>query len=151
MSYQRFSDLIHDLCRQMAIPDPEQVLQTGMLEVEGFDVMLDHLEQDPEAAYLNFCYGIVTSGRSLKVYRLLLEANLVIYAQDQAQLGMEEDTGSVVMIVRVPFGADVDGAWLVDLLAHYAQHGRYWRDNIFQTNDQMYDNIADGSYLWIRA
>jgi hypothetical protein len=151
MSLERFNFLIQDLCDSIGIPDAERILETRMLEVEGFDVMVDHIEEDPNAAYLNFHYGIVTSGRTLKVFRLLLEANLVIYAQDQAQLGLEEETGGIVMIVRVPFGDEVNGEWLVDLLAHYAEHGRYWRENIFQTDDEMFENIANGSYVWMRA
>jgi len=151
MSLDRFTALIRDLCEQMAIPDPDHILETRMLEVEGFDVMVDYFEEDADALHLNFCYGIVTSGRTLKVFRLLLEANLVIYAQDQAQLGLEAETGGIVMIVRVAFNDQIDGLWLADLLGHYAEHGRYWRDNIFQTDDEMFENIAEGSYLWMRV
>jgi hypothetical protein len=85
------------------------------------------------------------------VFRLLLEANLLIYAQDQAQLGMDADTGCIVMIVRVEFHDGLDGDGLAGLLGHYAQHGRYWRDNIFQTDDEMFEQIADGSYLWMKV
>ena len=105
----------------------------------------------PGALYLHFNYGTISSGRTLKAFRLLLEANLMIYAQDQAQLGMDAETGGIVMIVRVEFGDDVGGDWLCELLAHYAEHGRYWRDNIFQMNDDMFEQVANGSYLWIKA
>ena len=135
----------------MDIPDVEAVLEHRTLAVEGFDVLVDHVDADPHALYLQFNYGIVSSGRTLKAFRLLLEANLMIYAQDQAQLGMDADTGGIVMIVRVEFGDEVGGEWLTGLLAHYAEHGRYWRDNIFQTDDDMFEQVANGSYLWIKA
>jgi hypothetical protein len=94
----------------MDIPDADAVLQHRMLEVEGFDVLVDYVEADPNALYLHFNYGIVSSGRTLKAFRLLLEANLVVYAQDQAQLGMDAETGGIVMIVRVEFCDGVAGA-----------------------------------------
>ena len=151
MSAARFEAVLHDLCVSLAIPDPAAVLEHRTLEIEGFDVLVDHVEADPGALYLHFNYGTISSGRTLKAFRLLLEANLMIYAQDQAQLGMDAETGGIVMIVRVEFGDDVGGDWLCELLAHYAEHGRYWRDNIFQMNDDMFEQVANGSYLWIKA
>jgi hypothetical protein len=151
VSQDRFNHLIRELCDCIGIPDADRILETRMLEVEGFDVLTDYFENDPEAIYLNFHYGVVLAGRTLKVYRLLLEANLVIYAQDQAQLGMDEASGGIVLIVRVPLTDEVNGQWLVDLLGHYAEHGKYWRENIFKTEDDMFENIANGSYVWIRA
>ena len=151
MSLDRFSSLVRDLCELLGLPDAEAILESRLLEVEGFDVLIDFIEEDQSAIYLNFYYGIVTSGRTLNVFRLLLEANLAIYAQDQAQLGLDEETGGVVMIVRVPFCDEVNAEWLANLLGHYAEHGRYWKDNIFQADDEMFENIADGSYVWLRA
>ena len=55
----------------------------------------------------------------------MLEANLLIYAQDQAQLGIDADTGSAVLILRLPFTDGLDGARLAALLEHYAEHSRY--------------------------
>ena len=121
------------------------------MEVNGFDVAIDFFEPDPAAIYLNFEYGIVNSGRTLRIFRLLLEANLMIYAQDQAQLGLDSDTGGIVLIVRVPLTDEVDGPWLGELLDHYAEHGRYWRESIMLSSDEMFDNLASGSYVWIRA
>jgi hypothetical protein len=151
VSEARFEAVLRDLCASMEIADADAVLDHRTLDVEGFDVLVDHAEADPNALYLHFNYGIVSSGRTLKAFRLLLEANLVVYAQDQAQLGMDAETGGIVMIVRVEFCDEVGGDWLTELLAHYAEHGRYWRDNIFQLDDDMFEQVANGSYLWIKA
>lgn len=122
----------------------------------GFEVYL-HLptpqpgdDAQQEALYLRIAYGLPPAGRTLTVFRLLLEANLSVYAQDQAQLGLN-DNGVIVLIVRVPLDDDVDGAWICDLLAHYAEHGRYWNNNIFVAHDEMFEGIATGNYLWLRA
>ncbi len=79
----------------------------------------------------------------------MLEANLLIYAQDQAQLGM--DTGCVVLIVRAPFADDLDGETLADMLSHYADHGRYWRQNIVKSSDERFEGIATGEFVWLRT
>ena len=151
MSYERFTELVTELCGVIDLPDAQAVLTRGVIEVEGFDVRLNNFDNDPEAMYLNFDYGIVTAGRTLRVFRLLLEANLTVYAQDQAQLGLDPETGGIILIVRVPLGDSIDGTWLAETLTHYTEHGRYWRDNIATSTDEMFNGICAGDYFWIRA
>ncbi|WP_322040707.1 CesT family type III secretion system chaperone [Burkholderia diffusa] len=151
MSSGLYTSLITDLCAAVGLPDVNQVLETRSVQVEGFDVRLDHFETDPGALYVNFQFGTVTAGRTLIVFRLMLEANLLIYAQDQAQLGLDTDTGGIVLIVRVPFGDDLDGQAVADLLSHYAEHGRYWQSNIIESSDEMFEGIAAGEFIWLRA
>lgn len=151
MSTERYEALLLDLCRVVNFGDPNYVLQTRSMQVEGFDVQFEHFEEDIHAMYLNFHYGTVTAGRTLVVFRLMLEANLLIYAQDQAQLGLDSDTGGAILIIRVMMSGEVSGEWLADLLAHYAEHGRYWRKNIFESTDEMFEGIASGQFAWIRA
>lgn len=151
MSFERYRHLVQDLCRVVGMPDPNAVLERGMLEVEGFEFHVANFENDPGALYLNIHYGIVTAGRTLRIFRLLLEANLSVYAQDQAQLGLNADTGGIVLIVRVPMGDSIDGEWLAETITHYVEHGRYWRDNIVNSTDEMFVGICAGDYFWIRA
>jgi hypothetical protein len=151
MSIDFYTTLIRELCEAVCLPDAEWVLETRSIEVEGFDVRLDHFDNDPDALYVNFQYGGVVAGRSLTIFRLMLEANLLIYAQDQAQLGMDSDTGGIVLILRVPFADDLNGEVIADLLSHYAEHGRYWRQNIIESSDEMFEGIAAGEFMWLRA
>jgi hypothetical protein len=151
MSSDLYATLIGELCAAVGLPDADHVLETRSIEVEGFDVRLDHFDTDEEALYVTFQYGAVSAGRALTVFRLMLEANLLIYAQDQAQLGMDTDTGCVVLIVRVPFADDLDGETLADMLSHYADHGRYWRQNIVESSDERFEGIAAGEFVWLRA
>ncbi|MBR8130771.1 CesT family type III secretion system chaperone [Burkholderia ambifaria] len=151
MSIELYADIVREVCGIVGLPDAEHVLRTRTIEVEGFEVQLDHFENDPQAMYVNFHYGTITAGRTLVVFRLLLEANLVIYAQDQAQLGLDTDTGGIVLIVRLPLEHDVNGNTVADLLSHYAEHGRYWRSNIIESSDEMFQGIVAGDYFWLRA
>ncbi|PLZ00280.1 molecular chaperone Tir [Burkholderia sp. WAC0059] len=151
MSLERYTEVVRDLCQAVDLPDPDYVLETRTIEVEGFDVHLDYFENDLDALYVTFHYGTVTAGRTLTVFRLMLEANLLIYAQDQAQLGLDADTGGIVLIIRLPFSPDLDGPMVADLLAHYAEHGRYWRNDIIEATDEMFDGLVSGEYFWLRA
>jgi hypothetical protein len=151
MSSERYTELITELCATVGLADVDHVLSTRSIEVEGFDVRLDYFERDLDAMYANFHFGTVTAGRTLVVFRLMLEANLLIYAQDQAQLGLDTDTGGIVLVLRLPFDGGLSGESLADLLAHYAEHGRYWRQNIVESSDEMFDGIASGEYMWLRA
>lgn len=151
MSTERYTQVMTELCEVVGLPDVDHVLDKRCIEVEGFDVRLDYFDRDLDAMYANFHYGTVTAGRTLVVFRLMLEANLLVYAQDQAQLGLDTDTGGIVLVLRLPFGDDLTGELLAELLAHYAEHGRYWRSNIVESSDEMFEGIASGQYFWLRA
>ncbi|HEV3426185.1 MAG TPA: CesT family type III secretion system chaperone [Paraburkholderia sp.] len=151
MSLERRNELIRELCELRGIGDAEHVIGNGVVSIDDFDIAVDYFEEDPAAIYINFQYGIVTGGRTLRVFRLLLEANLSVYAQDQAQLGVEAETGGVVLVVRGILDENTDGQWLVDTIEHYVEHGRYWRENILLSDDEMFRHLSDGAYIWIRA
>ncbi|PPU95699.1 4-hydroxyphenylacetate 3-monooxygenase [Xanthomonas hyacinthi] len=125
-------------------------------ESDGFQITLRYpdpaaLAESDAAMYLLVGFGVMPPGRTLQAFRLMLEANLSVYAQDQAQLGLEPASGEVVLIARVALDADIDGGWLADLVNHYVQHGRYWRDTILACTDEMYAALCTGEYLWIRV
>ncbi|MEM5383962.1 CesT family type III secretion system chaperone [Paraburkholderia phymatum] len=151
MSEDRYVELVASLCETVGLPDVEHVLETRSIEVGGLDVRLDCFGEDPYAIYLSFDFGAVTAGRVLTVYRLMLEANLLVYAQDQAQLGLDSDYGNVVLQVRVPFADAPSGETLADLLAHYSEHGTYWKQCILEASDESFEAIATGNFSWIRA
>jgi len=151
MSLERRNELIRELCKLRGIGDAEHVVKTGVVNIDDFDIAIDFFQEDAAAIYVNFQFGVVSGGRTLRVFRLLLEANLSVYAQDQAQLGVEAETGGVVLVVRGVLEANTDGQWLVELIEHYVEHGRYWRESILLSDDEMFRHLSDGNYVWIRA
>ncbi|KVE37983.1 CesT family type III secretion system chaperone [Burkholderia sp. TSV86] len=151
MSSERYVALISELCETVGLTDIDHVLRTRTIEVDGFDVRLEYFEHDLDAMYINFSFGTMTSGRTLVVFRLMLEANLLIYAQDQAHLGLDADTGGIILALRFPFDMGITGQAIAELLAHYAGHGRYWRQNILESSDEMFEGIASGVFSWLRA
>ncbi|SDI40105.1 CesT family type III secretion system chaperone [Paraburkholderia phenazinium] len=151
MSLERRDQLIRELCDLRGIGDAEHVITHGVVCIDDFDIAIDYFDEDPAAIYVNFQFGVISGGRTLRVFRLLLEANLSVYAQDQAQLGVEAETGGVVLVVRGMLDDDADGPWLVEMIEHYVEHGRYWRENILLSDDEMFRHLSDGAYIWIRA
>jgi hypothetical protein len=151
MNHARYVQLVEELCATIGVPDAKHVLETGTVSCEGFSIKLEHVDTDPEAMYLEFDFGITTAGRTLRIFRLMLESNLLVYAQDQAQLALNPDTGGALLILRVPMTDDIDGPWLADTFIHYAEHGRYWRDNMSSSEEEMFEGIANGDYVWLRA
>ena len=151
MSHDRFVELVAELCAVRDEPDVEGILAGGCLAVQDFEVLLNNFQGDEQAIYLSFNFGVLSAGRSLQVFRLMLEANLSVYAQDQAQLGLDADTGCVQLIVRIPMVDGVDGGWLSETLEHYVEHGRYWKDTIVSATDEMFQGLCAGQFQWIRA
>jgi Tir chaperone protein (CesT) family len=151
MSYERFEALIGQLCEAIDRPDVRGVLAHGSVEVKGFVVLLRHYQSDPSALYLGFNYGAITSGRSLAMFQLMLEANLTVYAQDQAQMGLDPDTGCALLLARVPMGDDIDGAWLAQTFEHYVEHGLYWRENMLNSPDEIFQGLCSGQYTWMKV
>ena len=151
MSLDQYAEVVREMCAVVGLHDVNTVLERGFIEVENFEVALAHYDTDPSAMYINFNFGIISAGRTLSVFRLMLEANLTIYAQDQAQLGIDPETGVVLLMLRAPLGNDVNGQWLADTFIHYAEHGRYWRDNIFNAKDDAYEGLCAGEYNWMKV
>ena len=82
MSLERRDELIREICALRDVPGADEVLARGVLDIDGFDVAVDHFEEDGDAVYVTFQYGVVTAGRTLRVFRLLLEARRRTLAQE---------------------------------------------------------------------
>jgi hypothetical protein len=151
MSEEVLNTLLESVAAQVGLGDPAPVVAARKIEVGGFECSFEISESDADALYLLFDFGIATAGRTLRLFSAMLEANLTTYAQDQAQLGIDVGSGVAMLIVRIPGVQNIDVEWLVDTLAHYSEHGLYWRDTIFQATDEMFEGISCGDFEWIRA
>lgn len=152
MSQERFFSLIEGMCNSLGLVSSEDVLQQGFLMHRDFEVFVNHYAtSDPDALYMGFNFGVVQAGRTLRIYRLLLEANLAVYAQDQAHLGLDGEMSTVRLVVRQPMVSELTGEWLAQSLDHYTEHGLYWRQSLINSPDEMFAGICSGDYQWIRV
>ncbi len=151
MSRERYVSLVEELCKELEIADTAAVLQRCAMEVAGYEVLLTHMSSDENAMYMNFNFGIVSGGRTLHAFHMMLQSNMTLYAQDQAQLGVHPETGSPLLIVRVPMTDEIDGPWLADTFNHYCEHGRYWRQNLHDAHDEENMVMPHTHFIWMRA
>ncbi len=151
MDYEAdFKALLAALGAELGVPASSAWIERRCLTLGGYDVRFHYGAGDPEAFHIHFDFGICTPGRTLTVYRLMLESNLLVYAQDQAQMGVDNATGAMVLLTRVSLLEPVQVQWLAETLLHYLEHGRYWREKIMTSPDEMFEGIGDGDYAWIR-
>jgi hypothetical protein len=151
MSAERYAELVRALCETAKLGDPELAVESGCVEIDGHRLLLQYHENDGEAMYLCFDFGPVATARVHRVLRLMLEANMSLYAQDQAQFALDAETGAVLLSVRVPMTESIDGAWMAETCTHYTEHGKYWRDNLSNAGDDAFNGLCEGRYMWIRA
>jgi len=147
----RFAELVQGLCDAAGLEDAQTALAHEAVEIDGWMVRLIHSESDPDALYMYFDFGTVSTGRRIRCFQLMLEANLTLYAQDQAQLCLDADTGHALLTVRVHMSDELDGAWMMSTCNHYSEHGKYWRDNISNACDDAFNGLCEGHYMWMRT
>jgi hypothetical protein len=150
MSQQRYIELVAGLCQAVNLGDPGAALERGAVEVDGFTIQLRYHENDPQAMYINLELGPIATQRILRIFQLMLESNLTLYAQDQAQLGLDE-SNNALLCVRIPISDELDGTWMAETCAHYTEHGRYWRTNLSNASDDMFNGLCEGRYMWMRT
>jgi len=151
MSREKYESLVRSMCEIVGAPSADLVLQRGALVIGGYEILLAHYSNDENAMYVNFNFGITSGGRTQRAFELMLQSNLSIYSQDQAQLGVNPDTGGLLLIIRVPMNDDTDGAYLAETFNHYVEHGKYWRENVHAIHDEMYHPPAPQVCVWMRA
>ncbi|WPB57937.1 CesT family type III secretion system chaperone [Xylophilus sp. GOD-11R] len=146
----KLTDLLREFCDTVGLYPPE-ILRRKQVQVKGMEVNFTRPAAGAEHFFFSYQFGAIAAGRTLKVFRLMLEANILVYAKDDAVIGMDPDTGGVVLSVRGTFGPGATGRWLADTLAHFAEHAIYWRKNILDCIDEMFNGISSGKYQWMRA
>jgi hypothetical protein len=144
-------DLLSDFCQCVGLPDASTVIELRMVQVKGMEVGFEVFDDDPDYFQIQFRFGSIAAGRALRVFRLMLEANLLVYAKDNAQFAMDPDTSDSVLLLRVPFAEQTTGQWLAETLSHYAAHVEYWKNNILSCEDEQFNGVASGEYQWLRA
>jgi Tir chaperone protein (CesT) family len=150
MADDRLKTLLQDFCDTVGLY-PVEVLRRRQLVVKGIDVVFTELPEDEQHCYAAFQFGALAAGRSLKIFRLMLESNVLVYAKELAVMGMDTDSGGVVLTLRIAYGETTTGSWLADNLAYFAEHAIYWKKNIMDCADERFNGITSGTYTWIQA
>lgn len=148
---ESLTHLLRDLCQCVGLPDPETVIARRMVQVRGMEVGFEVFDDAPDHFQIHFRFGAIAAGRALRVFSLMLEANLLVYAKDNAHFALDPDTAESLLLMRVAFSESTTGKWLADTLMHYAEHCKYWKNNILSCEDEQFNGVASGEYQWLRV
>lgn len=144
--------LLCAICRVVDIEDVGSVVSQRRMTINGLEVRFWEIEQAGVARiFAQFDLGAVPPGRTLQAWRLVLEANGVLYATSPARMALGPETGAVLLVVELEGVGEDAGADSATRLEHFAQHGLYWQLNILSSTDEQFDGIASGTYVWIRC
>ena len=143
--------LLRDFCQCVGLPDAETVIARRMVQVRGMEVGFEVFDDEPDHFQIHFRFGSIAAGRALRIFSVMLEANLLVYAKDDAHFALDPDTAESLLLLRVAFCESSTGKWLADTLVHYAEHGQYWKNNILNCEDEQFNGVASGEYKWLKA
>lgn len=104
---EHYVQLLSGLANYLGLPSPEDFLASEELVINGQSIAfvfepLDPNEPEAGDLLLFAVLGAPAADRQANVHRLLLEANNLWSGTSGATLGLQQDTGNVVMATRLP-------------------------------------------------
>jgi len=127
----RYDELLTGLARHLGLPDPDSLLRTQELVVDGqrLGFAFEPLDaNEPETGDL-VCFAVLGKPQAAveaRVHRLLLEGNNLWAGTGGATLGVQRDSGAVVLAVRMPVEA-LSAESLADDLDGFLAVAGFWR------------------------
>lgn len=124
---QTYEQILRSLAVDVGL-DPEELLSTEEIVVDHETIGLQ-LDGDPQSGDLVFfaVLGKPSAGGRERVLRTLLEANHFWIGTGGCTLGLQPETGNVILCGRIRL-EDIDGPQLAGLLDAFADTSAYWRD-----------------------
>lgn len=104
---EQYLQLLSGLANHLGLPSPDDFLASEELVINGQNIgfvfePLDPNEPQAGDVLLLAVLGAPAAHRQPDVHRLLLEANNLWSGTSGATLGLQQDTGNVVMATRLP-------------------------------------------------
>lgn len=121
-----YNDLLRDFANHVGV-DPEVFGKTQEIVVDGIAVGLDFEGTDDFADVLYFCnVGAPSDARQAEVYKVLLQANNLWAGTGGATIGVQQDTGNVVIAGRMDLeGLSPEG--LAALVDAFVDTASFWK------------------------
>lgn len=125
-SPQAYEDLLSAFAARVGL-DPRAFLKTQELVIEGLHIGLTYAGQGGAGDLLYFAnLGAPAAGREAVVYKALLQANHMWAGTGGATLGVQMDTGNVVLAGQLDF-RELGPEGLAGLLDAFAETAIFWR------------------------
>lgn len=131
---EQYLQLLSGLANYLGLPSPEDFLASEELVINGQNIgfvfePLDPNEPEAGDVLLFAVLGAPPAHRQSDIYRLLLEANNLWSGTSGATLGLQQDTGNVVMATRLP----VEGLLaeqLAGILETFLDTALFWKATV---------------------
>jgi hypothetical protein len=140
MSNGAFKALMLDFAKEVGLPDPEQIVETGQFKIDEFQVALfydERLVAETIFAYIDF--GEIAAERERDAYRAMLESNLIIGGVNAGVLGVHPDTGHAIFSFHLALTDDLNGRVLAQTLEHYVEQAQYWQKEVLSPEPKERD------------
>lgn len=124
-----YIELLQQLATQLNLPK-DAFVDTQELVVDDLKIGFDFQPLDPNmpAAGDIVCFSVLGRAapeREAQIHRLLLEGNNLWAGTGGATLGIQQESGSVILAMRLPLEG-LDAEHLIEVLDDYANTARYW-------------------------
>ncbi|WP_034302077.1 CesT family type III secretion system chaperone [Herbaspirillum sp. RV1423] len=147
MSKQLYEKLIHDLCEISQNKNPKSIIDGGPVSVNDVVFSIHPGTEMNEGTLLVYCdFGEIFKGREAEVSRMLLEANLLMYAANGPMYAISPLSGRVIYQHRYAIDA-LTGKSLRDALVFVAAKAKEWRKTQLLDNPPVKANAAAANLI----
>ncbi len=144
---QAYTDLIKSFANHVGL-DAEALAKTEEIVIDGLKVGLQYEGDEDMGDIVYFAnLGAPADHRIAEVYKTLLHANNLWAGTGGATLGLQPETGSIILAGRIDFNG-VSAASLAMLLDAYADTALHWKKYIA---DQLEEHAEMPSPAFLRA
>lgn len=140
MSYEKYCDVIDQLCEKLGIEDPQTQYELCNMQIDGTGFSLTYTDQEPNDLVAICNFGEVPENQSAAILRRVLEMNMFLSNSKAPRLAINPDTGHVLMIAKIPL-EDLSLKFLIEQLGSYADLAEEWRTTHYL------DNTGQGSVI----
>lgn len=128
---ERYTQLLTGLAQHLGLPSADALLSTQELVIDGqaLGLTFEPLDaNEPEAGDL-VCFAVLgrpAAASEARVHRLLLEGNNLWAGTGGATLGVQRDSGAVILALRMPLEA-LTAEILAEELDGFLAVAEFWR------------------------
>jgi hypothetical protein len=131
MSNNDYQRLIKDLCQEVGLADPAQVIESQHLAIGEQRIALVYDESvSADTLFVYFDLGEIPEGRRAGLYRAMLQTNLRPEHDATGHFGVHHKTGNAVFHMRIRGFEHLSGAALASFLNAHAQGLRGWEGRL---------------------
>jgi hypothetical protein len=125
----KYNELLRAFAAQVGI-DPDVFVETQEIVIEGFAIGLDFEGADDFGDVVYFCtLGAPAPARKAEIYKTVLEANCLWVGTAGATIGLQQETGRLLIAGRIDLQG-LDALGFGHLLDAFVDTAAFWKKHI---------------------